>query len=248
VHNYWLPVIVRRQTLALAYVQTLDLKAASPCACDHSRSPARRALSEASRKPAGKACRSAKRMSHAKFNRAARLLQLIFGYAESSTMSELRRDDLLKTQRALQELQTVATHLRQDLNGLMPSLNKKASDLQPLTRTERIAQAMLGYIHQHYMQPITLEQCAKTMELSRAYLSNLFSHRVGLPFKAYLTEIRLEKARELLGASATNISQVSAAVGYGSENRFRIAFRMATGLSPKAWREVFRTRRQPPSP
>jgi len=248
VHNYWLPVIVRRNTVGLAYVQTLDPKAASPCLRKDSPAAPRSRTSRMSNTPAGRACRSVKPMSRGEFKRAAQLLQLIFGHAESLTISELRKSDLLKTQGALQELQTVATHLRDDLNSLMPSLNKNPPDLQPLNRPERIAQNALDYIHRHYHQPITLQQCAKTLGLSTSYLSNLFSHRVGLPFKSYLTEIRLEKARELLSDPAMNISQVAAAVGYVSVNRFRIAFKRATGVSPKAWREMLRTRPQPLSP
>ena len=43
-------------------------------------------------------------------------------------------------------------------------------------------------------------------------------------------------------------SEVAIAVGYGSENRFRIAFKKATGLSPKLWRETMQTNLPPPPP
>jgi len=127
----------------------------------------------------------------------------------------------------------------------MPSFCKTTPDLEPHTRPERIAQDALDYIHQHYKHPITLQECAKTLGLSMAYLSDLFSHRVGLSFKTYLTEVRLEKAKELLGDGTRNIYQVAAAVGYVSENRFRIAFKTATGLAPRAWRETLKMRRPP---
>jgi hypothetical protein len=155
-HNFWLPVIVRHKTVGLAYVQTLDHPAASPRRQKDSGPRTVRPASTTVGKRPGRACRCAKRMSRVEFNRAARLLQLIFGYTKSLTISELRKADLLKTQGALQELQTVATHLREDLNGLMPSLSKTVPDLEPLSRPERIAQEALDYIHQNYTQPITL--------------------------------------------------------------------------------------------
>lgn len=74
--------------------------------------------------------------------------------------------------------------------------------------------------------------------MNAAYLSDLFSRTVGLSFKTCLTEVRMEKARELLSDPATNISQVASAVGYASGNRFRIAFRNVTGLAPRMWRET----------
>ncbi len=179
-------------------------------------------------------------MSAVEFHRTARLIQLIFEHAETLTLSELRQADLVKTQQALRELQTVATHLREDLNGRMPAVNKISPELEPLSHSERIAQDMLRYIRERYARPLTLKQCAEALGFNTAYLSMLFSHRVGLPFKTYLTEVRIEKARELLGHSELNIKQVAAAVGYGSENRFRIAFKHATGLSPRVWRETLR--------
>ena len=50
----------------------------------------------------------------------------------------------------------------------------------------------------------------------------------------------MEKAQELLGNPARGISDVACAVGYASENRFRIAFKKATGLAPRIWRETLR--------
>jgi len=86
------------------------------------------------------------------------------------------------------------------------------------------------------------------MNLNAAYLSTLFSRHVRLPFKAYLTDIRLEKARVLLSDTGMNISDIAHAVGYASENRFRIAFKQATGLSPKLWRETLRMEPGPKPP
>jgi two-component system response regulator YesN len=61
---------------------------------------------------------------------------------------------------------------------------------------------------------------------------------IGIPFKSYLTELRLRKAKELLGDSGKAVSDVAFAVGYASEERFRSAFKKATGLSPRTWRET----------
>lgn len=61
-----------------------------------------------------------------------------------------------------------------------------------------------------------------------------------MPFKTYLTEVRVEKARELLRDPTRNVSEVAYAVGYASENRFRIAFKRVTGLSPTSWRDTLR--------
>jgi two-component system response regulator YesN len=74
--------------------------------------------------------------------------------------------------------------------------------------------------------------------MNAAYLSALFSRTVGIPFKAYLTERRLQKAKELLGNPVKRTSEIAFAVGYSGEERFRCAFKKATGLCPKVWRET----------
>jgi two-component system, response regulator YesN len=98
-----------------------------------------------------------------------------------------------------------------------------------------------------YRRPITLQQYARELGMNAAYVSSLFSRAVGVPFKQHLTELRLEKAKALLGDPVQSVSAVAYGVGYASENRFRIAFKRATGLSPKLWRETMQTNPPPPS-
>jgi len=67
--------------------------------------------------------------------------------------------------------------------------------------------------------------------MNAAYLSDLFSRAVGVPFKAYLTELRLTKARELLGDPA----QTAAEVAYSSLlQRGAVSVRIQEGDRPFA--------------
>jgi len=87
---------------------------------------------------------------------------------------------------------------------------------------------------------IALPAIARDLKMNAAYLSALFSRVVGIPFKTYLTDLRVQKAKGLLGDCAKTSTEVAFAVGYTSEERFRSVFRKATGLSPKVWRETMR--------
>jgi len=219
VRNYWLPIIVRGCPVGLASVQARARPAA---------------------RSSRQSCRATQRTSRADFGEAAQLLQLVFQHVQTSALADLRKADLTRAQQALQELQTVATRLRGELNGLVPAFNKTGPVLEPENHTDRMVHAALEYIHQHYPQPFTLQQTADRLRLNAAYLSVQFSRAVGIPFKTYLTDVRIEKARELLGDPTRSIAEVASAVGYASENRFRIAFKKATGLSPRMWRETLR--------
>jgi AraC-like DNA-binding protein len=238
VHNFWLPIIVRGYLVGLAFVQAL----APTTAAGASQIP------RAAHKPAARTTANAgrhtnhggKSMSRSEFGEAARLLRLVVHHVETSALADLRKSDLSQAQQALLELQTVATRLRTELNGLVPAFNKTAPLLEPENHSERLVRAALEYIHTHFAQPFTLRQCARQLRLNAAYLSAQFSRAVGTPFKSYLTELRAEKARALLSDPTKTIAEVAYAVGYASPNRFRVAFKQTTGLSPRRWRETLR--------
>lgn len=230
--NFWIPIRVRSQTLGVAYVQAQQ-DAAARARAGHG--------AEAGRRHAGKRVRS-----RPKFAQAARFLRHIVQHVQTASLAELSREDLTQAQQALRIFETVQARLREALNGVVPMVRKTPPCLRPVSRPERIVSAVLDHISQDYSRPITLSQCAARLGLNAAYLSHLFSQQVGLRFKTYLLEVRLEKARELLSNPAVNISQVAAAVGYASDNRFRIAFKKATGLSPNQWRSALQM--SPPGP
>ena len=99
----------------------------------------------------------------------------------------------------------------------------------------------------NYGKPITLQHYARELGMNAAYVSGLFTRTVGVPFKAYLTDLRLKRAKALLSDPAKTASEVAYAVGYTSEDRFRLAFKLATGLSPRLWRETMQMNSPPPS-
>jgi len=243
VHNYWLPIILRGCLVAIAFVQAPALPPSGrqgPCKSLHPNRALPSRIAGASRQARG----ATKRLSRSEFCGAARLLRLVFQHVETAALAELRRADLTQAQQAVVELQTVATRLRRDLNGLVPAFNKTPPLLNSEKHTDRAVHAALAYVDQHYSRPFTLRQCAGQLRLNAAYLSAQFSRAVGVPFKTYLTEVRVEKARELLSDPAATIADIACAVGYASENRFRLAFKHVTGLSPKLWRETLRMERR----
>ncbi len=247
VHNFWFPIIVRRCAVGIAFVQ-------AP-ADGVGRGPAREKVSRAARPEALRPGRAAqpfrgaiRPMTRSEFKLAARLLQLIAQHAQTSVLADLRQRDLSRAQQALSELQSVATRLREELHHVMPPLRTTAPALQSEKHSQQVVHALLDCIAQQYAKPLTLQLCAAKLGVSVTHLSHLFSCATGMPFKMYLTEVRIGKARELLSDPTRTIANVAYAVGYASENRFRIAFKKATGLSPRVWRETLRMEPLTPSP
>lgn len=136
--------------------------------------------------------------------------------------------------------------LHEALERHLPVTSETSRRSGPQSHPEQLVQRLLGCIEQNYGKPITLQNCACKLGMNATYASALFSRAVGVPFKTRLTELRMEKAKTLLGDPAKTASDVAYAVGYASENRFRLAFKKATGLSPKLWRETMQMNPPPP--
>lgn len=94
------------------------------------------------------------------------------------------------------------------------------------------------YIRQHYSENITLNFLAEQFFLHPNYLSRLFKEKTGKNFVEYLTEVRMEKVKELLKTSDCKIVEICAMAGYDNPRYFSKVFKQYTGMTPKEYRET----------
>lgn len=221
VRNYWFPIRVRHMTVGIAYLQALTEGKGGASAWQ---SPAHGKASVQDR---------------VEFDRASRLLRLIVQHVQTLDLAELRNADLTNARRAVTALENEQDRLRKELERTVPAPARILTPAKPETRAGQIVRRLLEDVQRNYTQPLSLQQCAADLAMNASYLSTLFSRAVGLPFKSYLTELRLARAKELLGDPKRSVSEVAREVGYASENRFRSAFKKLCGLSPRSWRETF---------
>ncbi len=95
---------------------------------------------------------------------------------------------------------------------------------------------VLDYIHNHYQKNIALSDAAERVCLSNSHLSQLFKQETGINFTRYLTDYRIEKAKELFKTTHLHIYQVAEQVGIPNPYYFSKVFKDSTGLSCKAYR------------
>lgn len=95
-----------------------------------------------------------------------------------------------------------------------------------------------SYIHSHYGSPmLSTKEISEYASLSASYACSVFKNETGQTLNQYLTEYRMEKAKELLADPRNNISDVAGKVGYNDSNYFGKAFKKYTGLSPSEFRD-----------
>ena len=91
----------------------------------------------------------------------------------------------------------------------------------------------IEYIDEHYADPeISNEQLANRCSISTVYFRKLFRDCVGMSPIAYLHQIRIKRAKELLLTDYSSITQIAESVGYRSIYHFSKMFRNYTGHSP----------------
>lgn len=94
------------------------------------------------------------------------------------------------------------------------------------------------FLAQNYMKDISLEDMAKQVELSPAYFSKLFKSVEGKNYIDYLTELRLEKAKDLLKTTNQPIKTIALEVGYPNEKYFHKLFKKVVGIKASEYRKL----------
>ncbi|MDF2959508.1 MAG: helix-turn-helix protein [Paenibacillus sp.] len=90
----------------------------------------------------------------------------------------------------------------------------------------------LEFIHTRYSDDLTTESLSEKLGISGDHLRHLFKEETGQTILDYLTNVRIEKAREFLAGGQYKIYEVASRVGYQSSQYFSQVFRKKTGIKP----------------
>ena len=99
----------------------------------------------------------------------------------------------------------------------------------------RIVRAKL-FIDDHYASPIDLDKLSDEACFSKYHFLRLFKRTYNKTPHQYLSERRIEKAKEKLKQEAATISEVCEDVGFESKTSFTIKFKEYTGETPALFR------------
>jgi len=102
-------------------------------------------------------------------------------------------------------------------------------------------QRAMGLIQQRYWDKVHLAVLARQVGMSKYRLSHRFREVLGVTFRDYLLQVRLERAKALLATDDVSISEVADMVGFGDLPRFDKVFKRDTGFSPSAYRTMVRS-------
>ncbi len=127
----------------------------------------------------------------------------------------------------------LSEYIREILLGVLKErddkLNKSYS--APISRA-------ISYMNAHFGEyQISLNRVSEAVNMSSNYFSTIFAKETGKNFVEYLTEIRIEKAKEYLLTTMDKPADIALKVGYQDGQYFSHVFKKVTGMTPREYRE-----------
>ena len=158
-------------------------------------------------------------------------------FAVSSFLEELagkKKDDIIKevTKESLESADSVAAYISSVISDAVRFRDSVATN-----RYKDIVDEAVKYIEENFDdENLSLNQLASHVNVSPNHLSTIFSQQTGQTFIKYLTEFRMDKAREMLKCTSMRSSEISEAVGYKDPHYFSYMFKKTVGMTPTNYR------------
>ena len=92
------------------------------------------------------------------------------------------------------------------------------------------------FLHDHYAEPIQVEEVAASVGLSKSYLSALFRQNLNTTVHDYLLRIRIEQSIRLMADREKSLEQILLACGFHSQSYYTKVFRRFLGVTPGQYR------------
>ena len=135
----------------------------------------------------------------------------------------------MKTIQTLEEIKNYIRMLLKKIIGVRDTISgRRYSDIIEIAKDQ---------IRKTYMSDeISLDTIAAEVGMSPSYFSSIFSKEMGKTFVEYLTEIRMDRAKELLMCSSMKTSEIGYEVGYKDPHYFSYIFKKTQNCTPKEFR------------
>lgn len=113
---------------------------------------------------------------------------------------------------------------------------KGSSHVPVLNTYKTYVQKAIEYIAAHYSYPITVEDIADYVGLSRSHMFRSFENVLQISPKEYLSQFRIKQACYLLQHTDLSITAIANSVGFESSLYFSKAFKKAKGMAPREYK------------
>ncbi|MBE6759164.1 MAG: helix-turn-helix domain-containing protein [Ruminococcaceae bacterium] len=139
-----------------------------------------------------------------------------------------RMDRLMNSEDIVQLHHVMVLDFTERMNGLR--------QLPEITKPVKCA---VDYIYLHLHEKIALNELAESAGVSPGYLSKLFRKELGINVSDYITELKIDEAKNLLKYSDMPIVEIANYLAFASQSYFVHVFHKRMGTTPRKYRESF---------
>ncbi|MDQ8738047.1 response regulator [Paenibacillus sp. LHD-38] len=102
---------------------------------------------------------------------------------------------------------------------------------------KQIVEDAISYTKSHFHESdLSIAKVCGQLHISAGYFSGLFKKELKLTFGAYLLQLRMEAAKELLRTTELKAFEIADKVGFADPNYFSLSFKKYAGVSAKEYR------------
>lgn len=152
--------------------------------------------------------------------------------ADLKKMEEAYFQTRVLTKKQYESVLRLLTIFAQHLSTLSNQLAVRSAAAEP----PAMARARV-FIAEHQAEELSLEQVARSVNMSAFYFCKNFKKATGLTFTDYLARLRVEKVRNLLLNPHKRVSEAAYEAGFQSLSQFNRVFRRLAGESPTVYRD-----------
>ena len=119
---------------------------------------------------------------------------------------------------------------------------KNTSSLPPQPAARRAALAphrvntVVAFIEEHAAETVGVKKLASVVNMSPFHFARMFKGALGVPPHAYITNVRMERAKRLLATSNMSLREIATTVGYQTQAHFTGVFHKQVGMTPRTYR------------
>lgn len=126
-----------------------------------------------------------------------------------------------------------------ELEQIITKIVSRLDEQQPEVEYSGIPDAvreLIETVEKNLSSDIKLNTIADQLHMDAIYLGRLFKKSMGIGFKDYVVQKRMERAQQLIRTTNLPISEIAEKVGYREENYFRMSFKRFCGCSPREYK------------
>ena len=125
------------------------------------------------------------------------------------------------------------------MNALLTLLMEQSwcpEENQESPRKKNVIFSVKEYLDQHLAEKITLDSLASGFYINKFYLAKAFKQYYGMTISAYLLQIRITRAKQMLRFSEKSMKEIGLECGLGEPHYFSARFREVEGVPPSQYR------------